>query len=393
MADFLKIYNSKTLPGYFNSVPLEIFSPPKPTYSKKLVRPFTDKNLLQKNKAQSYILSCFTFAIIAQEFFQASYATPKTSPRVLDWLSTAYFFSLQTIFYICRYKSLEISTLINGLIQFENTYPKKRKRCLDLTKVEIFSYLMVYTITYTQYAVPPTFVFGLYWKNPRQPSVLGYWLIPAVTQANTEFHCGSTGLIIKVGVLVFNCWIILLGIHPPCFLVTSIFSLSNLSIYSSISKLETDSVFADTQAKIWRHIQVLVQLLNDVQKGPPILVILTCTSFIFALATTTLVRYNSSDWTFLAILFAIMCYTGGFLLTMCGVMAAVYIRSLEVRQKLSRRNACEKNLEGKWKSRFLRSCFPFKNFFGSGKFVDECTPIIIIDNLMVLSANLLLLQK
>lgn len=390
MADFLKIYNSYTLHGYLNSVPLEYFSPTIPTYSKILVRPFTDPKILLRNKIQSLILSCFALAIITQEYYEVYHADEKTLPDVLDWMATTFFISMQSIFHICRNKTVEISTLINGLIQFDKMYPKARKKFLDLTKVELLSTVMIYTIACTEYAVPLTFVFGLYWQNPKRTSMLGYWLIPIVSQNNAKTSA-SRGLLIKVAVLLCNWWIMMLAIHPVCFLVTAIHSLSNLSIHSNISVIEACHGFTQKQGYTWRHIQVLVQLLNDVQKGPLILGNITATSFIFAYATTTLVRHNNSDWMFLAILFIIMCYCGVYLLTMSGGMAAIYVRSADVLLKL-RYSKTEANAkEGRWKSRFLRSCSPFKNFFESGKFVDRCTPVILYDNLMALSANILLL--
>lgn len=77
------------------------------------------------------------------------------------------------------------------------------------------------------------------------------------------------------------------------------------------------------------------------------------------------------------------------ILLFTGCMSSTYSLSKKVIGAV-RKQTCSFN---KWERRFYASCRPFEFAIAQGKFVDGLTPLVLLDNMLSFSVNLLLLDR
>lgn len=141
---------------------------------------------------------------------------------------------------------------------------------------------------------------------------------------------------------------------------------------------------------MFRHIQFLTVLLNEVQKGTLIVVLIWSSTLILSLVVSMLVISSIEDWTSLATLMLIAVDCTLEILIILGGMSTVYITSrtaLETKPKL-----CSSS-DARWLRRFLSSCQPLKIRIGSVNFVDEFTPLNCLHFSITLGVNIILLER
>ncbi len=151
-----------------------------------------------------------------------------------------------------------------------------------------------------------------------------------------------------------------------------------------------------TKANAFRHIQVLVGMLNAFQKGPLMLMITFMPILGQSLATPMLVRNSGVEVSLLTTLL--------FILLNCFMATLVILSQMGMLHKNSRKilefmtwKQITLNLSKiqtrntKWEHRFYRSCPPVKIMIASGSFVDMLTPLNCLQFGMSLSSNVLLL--
>lgn len=141
---------------------------------------------------------------------------------------------------------------------------------------------------------------------------------------------------------------------------------------------------------MFRHIQFLTVLLNEVQKGTLIAVLLWSSTFILSLAVSMLVISSIEDWTSLATLTLIVVDCTLEILIILGGMSTVYITSRRALVTKPKLYSCS---DARWLRRFLRSCQPLKIRIGSVNFVDELTPLNCFHVSITLGVNIILLER
>lgn len=163
-------------------------------------------------------------------------------------------------------------------------------------------------------------------------------------------------------------------------------------------------------AVIYRTIQVLACIANEIQQKVFMSVIVIAATFLISLCTATVVWL---PWTIDNLLSILMFLTIGIdctlaVVTSVGGMAGVYTESVKVIRKLQtsigiiggggyrnlvgRGDGCG-SMEVKWKQRFYRSCMSIKIRFASINFVDRLTPLACVDFANDLTLQLLLIGK
>ncbi len=143
---------------------------------------------------------------------------------------------------------------------------------------------------------------------------------------------------------------------------------------------------------IFRSMQLLTGLINELQAGSLIPVIVSLTTLISAFALSTLVKGSNSDMLFVATLFLLLADCCLVVLVILGQMAIMHSRSRTILDTMKRRTTVFLSaLDRKWEQRFYRSCSYLKFMIGSVNFVDELTPLNCLQFSVTLSVNVLLL--
>lgn len=144
---------------------------------------------------------------------------------------------------------------------------------------------------------------------------------------------------------------------------------------------------------MFSHIQVLVALLNDFQKGPLILTIIAAPIFIFAVALTTVVKSSNIDVIFMFTLFLISVDCVMAIMVILGQMATMYTKSTLILHAMATRKTLwlPVNIQ-KWEQKFYKSCSPLKILIGGANFVDSVTPLNCLQVAVTLAASILMLE-
>lgn len=136
---------------------------------------------------------------------------------------------------ICQRKAPEISAFINGLIQFDQMYPKKKRQFRTMTFQEVACLVTVFGVTGSMSVFPFGAIFGLHWIYPWKFSLAGYWLIPKSDPLTDSFLIRIVAVGIKILILVYNCWVWNFVIFGAGFVVGL---LHNLCVNTILGSLE-----------------------------------------------------------------------------------------------------------------------------------------------------------
>ncbi len=144
---------------------------------------------------------------------------------------------------------------------------------------------------------------------------------------------------------------------------------------------------------LYRHIQILAAMLNELQTGPPILIIISGPTLFSALVMSTLVESWDSDILFVATLVINLVDCIVLIIAVLGQMSTVCRNSSKTIELMSvKPKAYFIKRDHKWEQRFYKSCTPIKVIINSGNFVDSLTPLNCLQLSFSLSVNILLLN-
>lgn len=237
MADILKFFGTNLkISGPLHTIPLEWFTPPKKTYSDKLIRPFQTPKANRAVKLKS-LISVTTLTLLFFQFIQISLnKSAIIEISLLSWMLFFIFTVSNFHINICRIKSPEIAAFINGLIQFDQMYPKKKLQFSKLTFQEFACVVTVYGLYVSSLIFPFGAVFGFHWIDPNKPSLAGYWLIPKPHDFTDNILTKVTVFGIKTVVIMFNYWAWSFVLTGPGFVVAL---LQNVCVNTILGSIET----------------------------------------------------------------------------------------------------------------------------------------------------------
>lgn len=247
----------------------------------------------------------------------------------------------------------------------------------------------------TGITLPIAFIYGLHWKHPCLSSLAGYGLITeCANTGNTGMNKNCGFITVKIMVLLFNHYIWQFGYSCTIFIISGLQIMcamtlqSYLRMFWTVYKSNCYSVYKT--GLMYRHLQVLARIMNIVQQGVHMTVLIVAAVIIQAVSSTILVRIPVTLRNVPNILvFSIILVDATLACVVClGGLAAVHSESEKVYQKMK---AKEVNGHSIWQHRFLKSCQLIKIRFGSFNYVDRETPLNCINMANALTVQLLLL--
>lgn len=144
------------------------------------------------------------------------------------------------------------------------------------------------------------------------------------------------------------------------------------------------------QAGIWRHLQLLLQILNELQQCSFIPLLMVISTVSTALAMAVLVKSN--DILTICLTVVMLPNTVSCLITILSAMASIYTKSKHVLEGKKRNQKLQiSGISGTWELKFYKSCRPLRIIFGLDNFIDELTPLHCLEESTILCVNLLLL--
>lgn len=165
------------------------------------------------------------------------------------------------------------------------------------------------------------------------------------------------------------------------------------SIFRFCHAYMLDVVNVYEKLSIFRHIQLLATLCNEIQQKVviPIMMIGTIIAVAVGLSFAVHTPITSGNLPVLVILMIGGVDSALFLIFGLGGLAQVYKESSVTFEKITTTFATQTGRKLKWARRYLRSCAPIKMKFGGNNFVDEVTPLNCISHAIQLSVQILLL--
>lgn len=212
MAEILKYFGTNLkVSGPFRSVPLEWSIPAD---GPVLLKPITKQRYRRLLTLKSYIAS-FSILLIA---LQAVY---NHNSSVLTWMILAMISTCDSHQYFCRTKAAQLSNIVNELIRFDQIYPKRQRKLLEMSVLQVLSTVMVPAVFLTQIVIPTGAVFGFHWNNPWKPSLAGYWLIPkpGILEHDISFQVS------RILVLLYNFWVWAFIVQGPVVVIALVQTL------------------------------------------------------------------------------------------------------------------------------------------------------------------------
>lgn len=299
-------------------------------------------------------------------------------------------FVVALIFYTVIMKSMGTLTLyISGHIFLSKSIEssgKKRK----LSVLEFLNLLYAYNVLLFCLIYPFVTVYGLHWRNPCKASLAGYWLLRECTSDSSIENLAPPEhihIITKQAILFVNYLVTAMIAYASPFVISAVSVFCTLSFCVYIQEFEKISTHRSKWKSpiVYRKIQYLSNLMNELQRwrvtGSLVVGIVSC----FAVSAASVVRLTWSAENIIAIMLFISSLSTAIAATVCvvGGQANVYKKSNSVLKLLRKRTVLhcsdKKSKLGKWKHRFYWSCPPIKVGFGSLNFVDQFTPLNILD--------------
>ncbi len=225
MAEIVKNFKSKIkISGSFKTVPLEWFSPRIPTYSPKMLRSIDSKKAHQAFTIKTHILLGTVVVIILQMIFDFKQKSDSIQSVMLCCITLLILSISYVVVHLCRIFSPQIASLINGLIQFDHFYEKRKRKFKNMPVLEILAQIMIRSSLLAQLIVPFGIVVGLHWNHPWKASLAGYWLIPKPSYLGNGILAQIAILIVKLVVMLLNIWIWMFGTNAPIFLIAVVYT-------------------------------------------------------------------------------------------------------------------------------------------------------------------------
>ncbi len=317
--------------------------------------------------------------------------------------------------YSLRIGSENIRLYINGIIQFSEKYQDDIQSIADDSKTTIlekisigYSYGLFPGIVFT----PINFYYGMHWEAPCKPSLAGYWLLQECSPEtwNYVFQVGQLqnylGFGFKIGLLLFNQWVMSFGLYLCIFIVTGIlipcpFELCKfLDVYYKIcGNTEKNIEKVYQTGLVYRNVQILLELLNMVQRDILLLNTFTTCTILPAMCNALLIRLPWTPENMRMISFSGTVVFECFMLTVASLcsLSKLYVKSIDIFAELKKdllisySAGKQSRLQVKWKQRFYKSCEGFQVRFDPLNGLDQETPLVAMDLVANLTVNFLLL--
>lgn len=147
---------------------------------------------------------------------------------------------------------------------------------------------------------------------------------------------------------------------------------------------------------IYRHIQLIASLYNDIQQRQALPTLILGSTVFFAVSLAFLVQTSfSTENLSITILMSLMCVDGAFfILLSMSTLAAVFKESRVASQKItSDLSNITGRMEQRWARKFLKSCGAIKIKLGGNNFVEELTPLNCLSHGVQAAVQILLLWR
>ncbi len=237
MASILKYFGTNyQVAGPLKSMPFEWFSPAPSIAPNKRMRAINSNNGRITLKQKIRIATATLILLFVQSIHSGLDKNSNKNESVINGMLLAMLITCTLFLNLCPIKAQEIATFINGLLQFDEMYPKIQNKLNKMSATEILSIMFVKSYKLTQYLVPIGAVFGLHWSNPWKASLAGYWLIPKQCNFECGFGTQIYVYVIQFTVLAFNFWF-LVFVMTAGIVTTAL--IQNLCIFSLIRNIET----------------------------------------------------------------------------------------------------------------------------------------------------------
>jgi len=166
----------------------------------------------------------------------------------------------------------------------------------------------------------------------------------------------------------------------------------NAIFYLGFKKSMTFATKVTAQLFMYRHIQCLANLNNIIGQKFLLGVVVTDTVAIaFCFLGLLRLKLLHENIAVVFVIGALLLNSIICLLVLSGGLVHVYIESKLVLCKLKRVHIY--GFDGKWKARFLKSCPFIKTKIGANNFLEEQTPLNLIDVALQLTVEILLSSK
>lgn len=317
----------------------------------------------------------------------------KASTSILSWIGLVMTLGYHTYLRFCRKRCDMIASLLNGLLEFADTFPQHwHGKHRSIT--ENVNILMALFLPPTALVVPTGLSFGLHWFNPYKPTLIGYWAL----KVDWSFR----GFVTKIGILIFNYWFWTVGVLSAVACAGCVQMLSTILLRDCIHTFWNMEMIGNIpflkKAETYRQVQLLGCLQNEVQSGSLLTILMVGLIMIVPL---NLVVIICEPWAPENLGILLLC---GYL-TFCSIICTIFILgglaglwsdSRVKFERLDRTNVSRhvrlRRKEWKFQQKFWKSCRNLiKVKFGVNNYVEEETPLNCLNCSLSLAVQLLLL--
>ncbi|CAL8145500.1 unnamed protein product [Orchesella dallaii] len=299
------------------------------------------------------------------------------------------------------HKGPEIVFFINGLLELDQKFDGAVQN-VELNSLEQLNGILVRTVAFSLGVTPLFFVFGFHWFAPCKPSLAFSWVLGECkndTEESDLFHLLFRS-VFKLIIFLPNVWAWTTGMDAVVFGVCAHHILCVISLRSYLTAFYDSAINNKGYFKkisTYRSIQVLAQPMNAVmEKG--LLISCTVATCCIAFDITGLVKlpWTKQNSFLLTICFLLATNALLYIVIAVGGQVGVHAESKKVMEKLNRYHLLETmkgGLEYKWSSRFFRSCSKIKIKLGPNNYLEEMTPLVLVQNGINLTLTTLLLSS
>lgn len=261
------------------------------------------------------------------------------------------------------------------------------------------------------------FVYGFHWLAPCKPSLFGYFLLKECKYSRTAIMIKNSILynLFKFLLFAVSVWMFTFSAFATTFAMGNIQILCNLTIKHFLQRywslVKSGRLLEPGIALMYRNIQILAKIGNEIQQRSFMMaMVLVAMAFLAGCTPLLIITPFHSDNLMALGTFGVLIFHGYLVVVVfLGGMASIYRKSNEVRRHfyselhvLGGGEKTSMEILGrsktnhrpfKWKRCFLQSCPLIKIRFGSLYFVDELTPLNIVNLSNDLSVQVLLMTS
>lgn len=324
--------------------------------------------------------------------------------RILYGITLMVLLPSHSILYTCDKQAQKICVLFNGILRFSaNHKNQKSQKPKILVKLCIS---IAYILPLAAILSPFILVIGFHWQNPCKPSILGYWLLEQCSKVPTPIQESSyralASVITKVIVFGINTWTWLFGTVAVFVFIGGIQMICGVCILEFIefypNHATNQNLKLVQKCEIYRTIQVLINVLNDIQRIVLTFEVIPSTLFL-SISTMGLLVFPWRNEYAMALSFMVIanlvCVT--LLLVILGGFANLELESEQIPRRVftlfNKRILTGQRQKVREIRVLCRSCVRTSVKFGYMNWVEKLTSLKCIDFANELTAQCLLLRR